>query len=271
MDRYYPAPSPVLATAPTAKADAALMQGTYWSSRRVDTGFLRLLGLLGQVKVAAGKDGTLVVSAFKDDSGAPLVWREVGPFIWKDASGKHTLAAAVKDGKVTGFGEDDLGAIMVFQPVPFAANAGWNLPLLGGMVGVLLLMLALWPIQALVRRRYGQAFPLSGRTAQLYRAVRIAALADLLALGGFVIIAQAAGTKLALFDDPLDIWLRLLQLLCLVGLVGAGLSVWNAVRVWTEGGRSWWAKTSVTVTMLALVAFAWFVFSLQLISPSLNY
>jgi hypothetical protein len=135
----------------------------------------------------------------------------------------------------------------------------------------MLLMLALWPIQAVVRRRYGRAFPLSGRTAQLYRAVRITALIDILALGGFVTIAQAAGTKLALFDDPLDIWLRLLQVLCLLGVVGAGLSVWNAVRVWTEGGRSWWAKASVSVTMLALLAFVWFVVSLQLITPSLNY
>jgi CubicO group peptidase (beta-lactamase class C family) len=271
MDRYFPAPQPVLATAPTAKADAALMQGVYWSSRRVDSGFLRLLGLLGQVKVAADKDGALVVSAFKDDSSAPLIWREVDRFVWKDASGKHTLAAVVKDGKVVQFGEDDLAAIMVFQPVPFAANSAWNLPLLGTMVGVLLLMLFLWPIQALVRRRYGRAFPLSGRTAQLYRAVRITALLDLLVLGGFVAIAQAAGTKLALFDGPLDIWLRLLQLLCLLGVFGAGLSVWNAVRVWTEGGRSWWAKVSVGVTMLALLAFVWFVISLQLVTPSLNY
>jgi CubicO group peptidase (beta-lactamase class C family) len=271
MDRYFPATQSVLPTAPTAKADAAVMQGTYWSSRRVDSGFLRVLGLLGQLKVAANKDGTLVVSAFKDDSGAPLVWREVGHFLWKDASGKHTLAATVKDGKVANFSEDDFGAIMVFQPVPFAASAGWNLPLLGGMVCVMLLMLALWPVQALVRRRYGQAFPLSGRSAQLYRAVRITALIDLVALGGFVTIAQAASTKLALFDDPLDIWLRLLQLLCLLGVVGAGLSVWNAVRVWGEAGRSWWAKTSVTVQAIALLAFVWFVVSLQLVSPSLNY
>ncbi|THD81695.1 MAG: class A beta-lactamase-related serine hydrolase [Phenylobacterium sp.] len=274
MDRYFPAPRPALPTAPTAptaKADAAAMQGVYRSSRRVDSGFLRVLNLLGQVKVAANKDGTLVVSAFKDDSGAPLVWREVGPFLWNDASGKHTLAAVVKDGKVVDFGEDDLGAIMVFQPVPFAVSSSWTLPLLGGMVGVLLLMLCLWPIQALVRRRYGQTFPLAGRTAMLYRAVRLAAVADLLALGGFVAIAQSASNKLELFDDPLDIWLRLLQLLCLVGVVGAGLAVWNAVRVWTEGGRSWWAKTSVTITTLALLAFVWFVVSLQLISPSLNY
>jgi len=84
-------------------------------------------------------------------------------------------------------------------------------------------------------------------------------------------IVQAAGTNIALFDDGLDIWLRLLQFLCLLGIVGAGLSVWNAIRVWTAAGRSWWAKTSVTVTMLALLAFVWFVVSLQFITASLNY
>jgi len=271
MDRYFPVPAQALPTAPTAKAHAALMQGVYWSSRRVDTGYLRVLNLLGQMKVVANKDGTLVVSALKDEAGAPLTWREVGPFVWKDASGKHTLAAVVKDGKVVQFAEDNLGAIMTFRPVPFAASSSWNLPLLVGMVGVMLATLALWPIQAIVRRRYGQRFALSGRTAMLYRAVRATALIDLVALGGFVAIAQAANTKIDLFDDPLDPWLRVLQVLCLLGVIGAGLGVWNAVRVWTEGARSWWAKTSVTVTMLALLAFVWFVVSLQLVTPTLNY
>jgi CubicO group peptidase (beta-lactamase class C family) len=271
MDRYFPAPAPNLPTASTAKADAATMQGVYWSSRRVNSGFLRLLNLLGQMKVVANKDGTLVVSSLKDDAGTPLVWREVGPFVWKDASGKHTLAAVVKDGKVVQFGEDDLAAIMVFQPVPFAANSSWNLPLLFAMVGVLLTTLILWPIQALVRRRYSQRFHLSGTSAMLYRAVRIAAFADLVALVGFFMIVQSANSNISVFDDPLDFWLRLLQLLCLIGVAGAGLSVWNAMRVWTEAGRSWWAKTSVTVVTAALLAFVWFVVTLQLISVSLMY
>ncbi|MET0274418.1 MAG: serine hydrolase domain-containing protein, partial [Phenylobacterium sp.] len=271
MDRYFPAPEQTLPTTSTAKAHAALMEGTYGSSRRTDSGFMRMLNLLGQMKVSANADGTLVVSALKDEAGAPLVWREVGPFIWKDASGKHTLAAVVKDGEVVKFGADDLAGIMVFQRSSFADSSAWNLPLLMGMVGVMLALVVLWPLQVLVRRRYGQRFALSGRTAMLYRAVRITALIDLVALGGFFAIANAANTNLAIFDDPLDIWLRLLQLLCLLGVVGAGLSVWNAVRVWTEGGRSWWAKISVTVSMIALVAFVWFVVSLQLVSPSLNY
>jgi len=271
MNRYFPVPETPQPTVATAKAHAALMQGTYWSSRRVDSGYLRVVNLLGQLKVKAAKDGTLTASAFKTDAGAPIVWHEVAPFVWKDASGQHTLAASVKDGKVTGLAEDDLGAIMLFQPAPFTANSAWGLPLMIGMGVVLAGMLLLWPIQILVRRRYGQKFPLSGTSAMLYRAVRIAALADLVALGGFFQIAQAAGTNIGLFDDPLDIWLRLLQLLCLIGVVGAGLAVWNAVRVWREAGRSWWAKASVTLTAAALLAFVWFAVTLQFITPSLNY
>jgi len=271
MDRYFPAPAAALPTASTARADAATMQGVYWSSRRVDSGFLRLINLLGQMKVVANKDGTLVVSSLKDDAGTPLVWREVGPFVWKDASGKHTLAAVVKDGKVIQFGEDDLAAIMVFQPVPFAANSSWNLPLLLAMVAVLFTTLILWPIQAMVRRRYGQTFPLSGTTAMLYRAVRVAAFADLVALAGFFVIVQSANSNIAVFDDPLDLWLRVLQLLCLLGVAGAGLAVWNALRVWTEAGRSWWAKTSVTVVTAALLAFVWFVVTLKFVTLSLKY
>jgi len=271
MDRYFAVPEANLPTVSTAKADAAVMQGRYWASRRVDTGYLRMLSLLGQMKVVANQDGTLVVSSLRSDSGVPLVWHEVGSFLWKDASGKHTLAAVVKDGKVIQFGEDDLAAIEVFQPVPFASNASWNLPLLFGMVGVFLAMLVLWPIQALVRRRYGQRFPLAGRDALLYRTARITALIDLVVLVSFLLIVQSAGTNISVFDDSLDIWLRLLQLLCLLGIVGAGLSVWNAVRVWTDAGRSWWAKTSVTATMVALLAFVWFVVSLQFITASLNY
>ena len=271
MDRYFPAPAANLPTVLTAKADAATMQGVYWSSRRVDSGFLRLVNLLGQMKVVANKDGTLVVSSLKDDAGTPLVWHEVGPFIWKDASGKHTLAAVVKDGKVVDFAEDDLAAIMVFQPTPFASQAGWNLPLLYAMVGVFLAVLILWPVQALVRRYYGRTFPLKGTDAMLYRVVRVTAAIDLLVLVGFFVIVQSSNTNIALFDDALDIWLRLLQFLCLLGIVGAALSVWNAVRVWTETDRSWWAKVSVTVVMLALLAFVWFACLLQFITLSLNY
>jgi CubicO group peptidase (beta-lactamase class C family) len=272
MDRYFPAAPQNLPTAPTAKEHAKLMAGTYWSSRRVDSGFLRLVSLISQSKVTARDDGTITVKGMDDAGGAPIVWREVGPFYWQDATGKHHLAALVKDGKVVHFAEDDDAAIIVNQPVPGWANSSWNLPLLGAMVAVLLATVVLWPIQAIVRWRHRQRFPLSGRTALLYRLVRATALVDLIVLGGFLMIVQSVSSGgLGIFDDPLDIWLRLLQLLCLLGVIGAGLAVWNAVRVWGERGRSWWAKTSVTLIAAACLAFVWFVVTLQLVSPSLNY
>ena len=181
------------------------------------------------------------------------------------------MAAALKNGKVSLVGEDFPAAFSVLQPVPFAMDASWNVPLLIGMVVVLLLTVALWPVQAMIRRRHGLTFPLGGTTAMLYRVTRAAALIDLAALGGYFTIAQMANTNLAIFDDPLDIWLRLLQLLCVLGVVGAVLAVWNMLRVWGERGRSWWARLSVTLTTLALTAFVWFVIILQLVTANLNY
>jgi len=272
MDRYFPAAPQNLPTAPTAKEHARLMAGTYWSSRRVDSGFLRMVSLIGQSKVTAKDDGTITVKGMDDAAGAPIVWREIGPFYWQDSTGKHHLAALVKDGKVVHFGEDDDGAIIVSQPVPGWADSSWNMPLLGAMVAVLLATVLLWPIQAIVRWRHGERFALSGRTAMLYRLVRVTALIDLIVLGGFLMIVQSVSSGgLGVFDDPLDIWLRLLQLLCVLGVIGAGLAVWNAVRVWGERGRSWWARTSVTLIAAACLAFVWFVITLQLVTPSLNY
>ena len=272
MDRFYPVRGAQEPTVGTAKADAAKMQGTYWSSRRVDSGFLRLINLLNQTKVVARPDGTLVVSDFKDDAGAPIVWREVAPFVWKDASGRHMMAAALdKDGKVAKIGYDFTAAFMVLQPVPAAMSSAWNIPLLLAMVAVLLIAVILWPIQALVRRRHAMSFPLSGTTAWLYRGVRIAALVDLVALVGYVVVVQMTGANLSLFGPTLDPWLRVLQLLCIIGVLGSVVGLWNAARVWTERGRSWWARISVTAVALALLAFVWFVVSLQLVTASLNY
>jgi CubicO group peptidase (beta-lactamase class C family) len=270
MDRYYPVPEQNLPTidAATARQHAQQVAGLYRSSRRVDTGFLRLAGLLGQSKIVANADGTITAPLL---GAKPAVWHEVAPFLWKDASGKHTLAASLKDGKVVAIGQDSFAAITVDQPVPAAYKSSWNLPLFIGMCLVFLSMVALWPIQAIVRWRHGERFPLSGRTAMLYRAVRVGAVCALAGLAGYFSIASSAGANLAMFDDPLDIWLRVLQLLCILGMVAGLLSVWNAIRVWTEAGRSWWAKLSVTLIMAAFLAFIWFVISLQLVVASLNY
>lgn len=270
MDRYYPQTLAALPTAPTAKAHARQMQGLYWNSRRMHHSFFRLLNLFSQSQVTAKPDGTIQVSDFKDYAGATKTWREVGPYVWTDADGSGKLSADVRDGKVVAFSSNDLPPVFFWQPTPGWAAKSWNLPLFGYMVAVLALVVLLWPVQVLVRRRYGQRFAFAGRRAWLYRGVRFVAIADLLGLAAYGAILMQLN-NIAMLDDPVDPWLRLAQLICLVGAAGSLVTIANAVTVWRERGASWWAKVSATAICLAALAFVWFVLSLDLVTATTGF
>jgi CubicO group peptidase (beta-lactamase class C family) len=270
LDRYYPAPHPSLPTAPTAKEDARLMQGLYWSSRRPDSSFLRILNLLGESKVIALPDGTIKVSDLTDAAHAPKVWREVGRYLWVDNTGSR-LAAVVKDGKVWGYLSDDLPPVLVFQPVPAWAKASWSLPALYLTLFILAAAFLLWPLQILVRRRYGQRFTLAGGRAVAYRLTRISALVQVAGIGAyFVLFAMLLGGTLNT-DASLDPLLIVCKGLCMLGLVGVIVEAWNALMVWRTPPSSWWAKLSSSLILLAGVGYAWFVITLHLATPSLAY
>ncbi|HEY1752002.1 MAG TPA: serine hydrolase, partial [Caulobacteraceae bacterium] len=271
LDRYYPIARPRLPTAPTAMADAKLMQGRYWSSRRPDSSFLRILNLLGESTVTALPDGTLKVSDLTDTAHAPKVWREVGRYFWVDNTGASRLSAVVKDGKVTGFLSDDLPPVLVFQPVPGWANASWSLPALWLTLLVLAATFLLWPLQVLVRRRYGQAFTLTGGRAAAYRLTKLSALVQIAGIGAyFVLFSMLLGGTLNT-DSSLDPLLIVCKALCMLGLLGVIVEAWNALTVWRTAPSSWWAKLSCSLILLAGLGYAWFVFTLHLATPSLAY
>ena len=271
MDRYYPMSSAVLPTMASARADAAKMVGQYWSSRRLDSGFLRVLNLLGQSKVTATPDGILTVSDYTDASKAVKHWREVGPFVWRDDASGSTLAAVVKDGKVVDYTNDDEPPVFVAQPTPLWAQAGWNLPAIGVSIAILVFGVLLWPAQTLVRRRYGQSFVLTGRGALLYRGIRLVALADLIGLTLYAVIFSLFMKGATAADDPMDGLIRVAQIFCALGVLGVIVTAWNMISVWMRPGRSWWARLSSLLWFLASLDFAWIVISLQLVTPSLNY
>jgi len=271
VDRYFPAPATApLATLSTAKADAKLMQGQYWASRRCDSSFLRIINLLGQAKVTAQPDGTIKVSDLTDASHAVKVWREVAPNQWVDRTGSR-LVAVLKDGKVDHFFSDDLPPVEEFMPVPGWAQASWNMPLLFAMVVVLLGSLLLWPLQIFIRWRYKQSFPLSGRRALTYRLTRLSAAVQLGGLAAYLVLMQMLIGGALSTDSTLDPLLILCKALCIGGLVGTLLEAWNALTVWTTQPSSWWAKVSSLLILLAGLAFAWFTLSLHLATPSLHY
>jgi CubicO group peptidase (beta-lactamase class C family) len=269
MDRYFPAPATAaIPTSATAKHDAGLIAGRYVSSGRSATDFLAIGSLLSQTTVKALPDGTIQVSSYKDAANAVKTWREIGPMLWQEVGRTDRMAATVANGRVTSFRQEDDPTVELQVPVPASIDGRWAMPLLEAALAILALAVVLWPLSIFARRHYGDRFALTGRAAMLYRLTRVAAIVDLvLVCGWMMLLSRGFGS----FDTPLDKWLRLLQVIAVLAILGAGVGLWNLVAVWRDGARSWWAKLSSLLIAASLLAGVYFIFALHLITLSLDY
>ncbi len=84
-------------------------------------------------------DNTISVSMAKNLAGAPIKWREVEPFVYRDADGKTLLSAQVKDGQVVRFSFDGISPFMMFDRTPASRSPGWLLP--AAVIGLISLLL----------------------------------------------------------------------------------------------------------------------------------
>ncbi|HWE44870.1 MAG TPA: serine hydrolase domain-containing protein [Caulobacteraceae bacterium] len=269
MDRYFPAPvTPEPPTASTAKHDAALIAGRYVASGRSATNFLSIGSLLGQTTVTAAPDGTIKVSSYKDTAGGVRSWREIGPMLWRNVNGTDRMAATVENGRVTSMRQENDPTVEMLIPVPASIDGRWMMPLLYVSLLILLTCVATWPISAIGRAAYGKNFTLSGRPAMLYRLVRVSAIVALCLVAGWMMLL---GHDFGSFDTPLDKWLRLMQLIGVLTILGAVVGLWNLATVWGDASRGWWAKLSSLLIAVALLSAVWFIFALHLITLSLDY
>jgi|HubBroStandDraft_1064217.scaffolds.fasta_scaffold00397_9 CubicO group peptidase (beta-lactamase class C family) len=272
VDRYFPAPVPEAETLPSAAQDAQKLVGTYESSRRADSNFIRLASVIGgPTSLAAESDGTITFSAFNDFADVPKHWREVAPDIWQDVNGRSRLVAIVRDGRVEKLMTDDLPPVFVFTPVRTLAAAPWNRPLLFATLGLLLVTALAWPGAALLRCCYDRPFALSGMPAVIHRLSRSVAVLDLVFLGGWCGVILYGLNHLPIFDTPLDPLLRLLQVMGVVGAVGTVFPLWRVYEAWAGPTRSWWTRLASVIVALACVATVWFAFSQRLLTLGLDY
>jgi hypothetical protein len=271
-DRYYPAPAQNVPTSSTAKADGAVMSGHYVSSRAGGFNFLRLAALLGETKVAVDKDGVLVASSITDLSGTPRKWREVKPFLWKEVNGADYLQA-LRDGNggIKMFSITPYAPIIEFLPAPESLNAGWIFP--AAALALLILVVAAigWPIVALVRRRYKYQAEIGGRPLMLHRATRATAWVFIVLTVGWFLVLNAVNNDLTALNGGLDIWMRLLQLVLIVAIVGTVAAIWNAWVVARGPGKHVVATVWAVLIALAAIFFAWLCLDLGLLTASLNY
>ncbi|MGH8178480.1 MAG: serine hydrolase domain-containing protein [Steroidobacter sp.] len=271
-DRYLPGPTFDGKIDPQMAAEhARMMVGVYDNSRRMQSSFFKLLNLAGPIKVSANEDGTIGVSIATNLADAPIKWREVEPFVWRDVDGESFLSAQVEEGRVVRFSFDGLSPFMVFEPTPASTSPAWLLPALLGGLALLLLTSLAWPVSALVRRHYGAPYRLAGQGAKAHRWIRIASTAVVAACIAWGVTVTMMMSDLSRLTPSLDGWLWILQLLSVVVFIGgAAVGVWNAMVV-VRGPRKWYAKAWAVLLALALIVTLWVAFAFHLIAFDVNY
>ena len=272
VDRYFPAQQ--VADEPTlagAHAHARLAAGEYVWSRQPHGDYQQALFLIGRflalkLTIRARDDGTIETSPGLTLQPNAQVWREVRPFVWREVGGRAHLLMKVQDGKVQEVWTDALPSFWINLRVPAALSAGLHVPLLLAATGILLLTVIMWAAGAIVRRRYALAPKLDEQVRHAYMWSRLAALAGVLYMFGWLVAMAADVASI----DGATLWIRLLQLIGLACAAGVAIALRWVWRIWRLPRASWPARVWSLVLALALLYLAWFSFAFHLISARIN-
>jgi CubicO group peptidase (beta-lactamase class C family) len=267
LDRYFPYTPPAAGKVADAKADAAAVVGSYNSSRRFESSFLKLLSLAGQPKVIANSDGTVSVEELKSPNGVPKKFEEIEPFLFREVHGQDKV----------GFKKDASGnwqfqmdyPFFIFQRVGLLDSKVFNFVVLGYGLGVVLLTVLLWPVGAMIRKHYDRPIPLSPTENRQRIVTRVVCLLFVLLFLGWVLALSKANDISSL--NELASWVIIFSLLALVCAIGTILVVVNALRSVGASGRWVWAKVHDVAVALACVGLVWFLFTMNLMNFNTHY
>lgn len=261
-DRYLPGREAARTPLATSAEHSRQAEGSYLSSRRMQSTFLRSLNLL-QTTVSAHPDGTVELSTLTAPDGSPRRWHEIEPWVFQEVGGEDRIAMRLDDGKVTTISYQ--GAFALTRT---SAPAPLSIGVLIASVAILLLTILAWPTIALVRRHYRRPLTQSSTGRRARRTTRIGALLTVLSLTGWALIVPSL---LSSSVNPPALMLRTLQVLTATGLVllllGAGWHLWSQLRSHT----TWPARLWTVAVVTAAVGASWTAITYGLLTTSITY
>lgn len=272
LNRYFPDPAtpPPSIDLKTAQADGRAVSGVYNGSRRGESTLLKVAAILGQVSVNADPSGVLTVEGMQNPRGGLKRWREIGPLLYREVDGPDLIAFR-RDGNrnVT----DLLPSAPVYVAQRVTAFAGKNVlfPVLGVSLSLVVLTLLLWPVAAIVRRRYGR--PLFSTTLDriLYLASRLVCALEIVLIVLVALPLSMADKNIALIGDGINPWLNAAHVAGWMAAAGLIVLAITAVRFWSVAGLGWWTRVHATLLLLASIVFISFAWWAHLLSPSLKF
>jgi CubicO group peptidase (beta-lactamase class C family) len=281
LNRYFPSPQPQPNSPSTAAADARAASGDYITSRRFEKSILRVASLLGILTVHPGPKNTVVSDDLIAPNGKPRRWQEITEAARQGIGAlSHPLDYQAEDAQARlVFRRGPLGGDIIvpdfpavaYQRVPWYYSATFTNCIVIGVPAVLILALIFWPIAWGVRRHYGREFPVTGAFRSTRIWIRIACLIQAIALCAWLGIILVGFQNDALLTNKMDPWLRLVQIIALVGLIFVIAAIAHLIATWRTEGVRWWSRLVETVIVLACFAYIWCVVSWNMLHWSLNY
>jgi hypothetical protein len=185
------------------------------------------------------------------------------------------LGAKVVDGQAVRFSLGSVAPIIDWDRTPWYQNSSWLLPLSYLSLAVLFLTTILWPVRAVVRKRYGGSLGLEGRDLKLFRWSRIAAVAIFLSVVAWVFLISTMFGDLNYLSASFLPVVWTVQVLSSIAFIGGFLvMLWYAVTVWRRGGgwkATWKAKAWSALLLLSAATILWIGLAYHLIGFATDY
>lgn len=270
LDRYYPAEEVAARPSNDAAARGREVAGIYEVSRRSETNWLHITALLGQVTVNSDEQGVLTLPAVKNPRGQPKRWREAGAYSYREIDGWDRIA----------FRRDANGAVTELLPnVPiYVAHrvSGFRsktvlLPIVGGSLALIVATLVLWPVAALVRKRYGRVVAPDRGTRVLHRLSRVVCLLVVGMLAVLAVPFTRVNEDIGYLGDKANPYLHASHVLGWLACGGLIITVLTALRFWRAPGIGWWPRLHSTLLAIAVLVFLVFAWKWHLLSPSTKF
>jgi CubicO group peptidase (beta-lactamase class C family) len=265
LDRYYPAPASTSAKSQGKSAQA--LSGHYMVSRRSES-FFRLLYKLIQTKVAPGPDDTLIIPDLKELNGKPKKFREIRPNVFQEMDGQDLIVFKDKGGVKRAIIPYPF---MVYDSVPFLQSSTFTLILVGFMITIFLLTLLLWPVAAIIRRRYAVRLERTPQENKQRWIVRMVCLLDLLLLVAYALFVVVGFEGISALSSRNDTIIRVFQAIGVIAAIATLYVIYLSLKSWSDARRRFWGKLHATAIGLSCIIFLWVLYVGRLLDFRLNY
>lgn len=270
LDRYFPKANLPLGLTSDAATHGREVSGVYEMSRRSETNELRLTSLAEQVSVSADPAGVVTIENARNIRGQLKRWREVAPYLYREIDGPDRLAfRRDANGKVTEMLTNV--PILVGQRVNDFRSKAVLFPLVGASLAFIAATLLLWPVAAVVRKRYSRSVAPDATTRWLHRLSRLVALL----IFGMIMLLLVPLTRVQ--DDvgfagaKANPWLIGSHVCGWLACIGLLVVFATAARYWRTAGVRWWPRVHSTLFALATLVFLCFAWQWHMLSPSLKF